>query len=153
VAATTTTTVGVKTLPTTLSAVESFFKAQGGGRWKQGPLMTGAFAGPFFNFVGMAQHNDTCPASITGPSAATAVSVITVRCATAGPPNTTFRQAVALYVALVRKFVPTAAGWTETALKTNASATHKKTFGNAVLEVDIAPVQETVDLSIRAKGF
>jgi hypothetical protein len=151
---TTTTTLAPLTLPTSLSTVEAFFDGQGGGGWKKGPLMTGSFAsGPLFNVVGMAQGNDTCPASISGPSSATAVSVIDVHCATAGPPNTTFQQVVALYVAAVQKFAPAGVTWTEDALRTNTSATNKKTFGNTVLEVDIAPVQETANLGIRAKGF
>jgi len=154
VAETTTTTLPPLTLPITLSAVESFFDGQGGGAWKKGPLMTGPFASDgLFNFVGMAQDNDTCPASISGISRATAVSVISVHCATAGPPNTTFQQAVALYVSAVQKFAPAGVAWTELSLRTNTSGTHKRTFGNVVLEVDIASVQETADLSITAKGF
>jgi hypothetical protein len=155
VAATTTTTLAPLTLPVSLSAVESFFDGQGGGGWKKGPLMmTGSFAsGPFFNFAGMAQDNDTCPTSISGPSGATAVSIITVHCASAGPPNTTFQQAVATCVAAVQEFVPTGVTWTRDALRTNTEGSHQKTFGNAVIELGISPVQETVDLTIRAKGF
>ena len=149
VAPTTTTTLAPLTLPVSLSAVESFFDGQGGGGWKPGALSSS----DAFMIDGMAQDNDTCPTSRVGPGGATAVSLIAVHCATAGPPNTTFQQAVALIVATVQKFAPAGVSWTETALRSNTSVSRTKTFGNAVVEVGIAPVQETADLSITAKGF
>src|ERR1700722_19508207 len=154
VSGTTETTLTPKTLETPLAQVETFFNSQGGGNGKEGPLMTGGFAtGPFFNYVGSARSDNTCPTAITGPRGETAVSLITVRCSTARPPNPTFQQAVALFVTAVRKFAPAGVAWTETALGTNATSTHKKTFGNAVLQIDIAPAQQTVDLNIKANGF
>jgi hypothetical protein len=149
VAATTSTTLAPLTLPVSVSAAESFFEGQGGGGWKKDAISSSVL----FIFDGMAQDNDTCPTSISGPGGATAVSLIAVHCATAGPPNTTFQQAVALYVAAVQRFVPAGVSWTEEALRTNTSVSRKKTFGNAVIRVDILPVQETADLGIYAKGF
>jgi len=149
VAVTTTTTLPPLTLPVSLSAVESFFHGQGGGGWKPNALSSSVF----FSFDGTAQDNGTCPTSISGPGGATAVAILGLHCATAGPPNTTFQQAAALFVATVQKFAPAGALWTEEALRTNTSVSRKKTFGNAVIEVDIAPVQETADLIISAKGF
>jgi len=128
--------------------VESFFHGQGGGGWKPNALSSSVF----FSFDGTAQDNGTCPTSISGPGGATAVAILGLHCATAGPPNTTFSTAAALFVATVQKFAPAGALWTEEALKPTP-ASPQEDFGNAVIEVDIAPVQETADLIISAKGF
>jgi hypothetical protein len=149
VAATTTTTLGPLTLPVSLSAAESFFETQGGGGWTKDALSSSML----FSFDGMAQDNDTCPTMISGPGGATAVSLINIHCATAGPPNTTFPQAVALFVAAVQRFAPAGVSWTQDAMRANISVSRKQTFGNAVLEVDIAPAKETADLTIAASGF
>jgi len=128
--------------------VESFFDGQGGGGWKPNALSSS----DVFTFDGAALDN-TCQSSISGPGGATSVAIFGIHCATAGPPNTTFQQAAALFVATVQRFAPAGVSWTEEALRTNTSVSRKKTFGNAVIEVDIAPVQETADLIISAKGF
>jgi len=137
------------TLPTTLSAVESFFDGQGGGGWSK----TGLLSPSLYQVSGMAQDNDTCPTWIIGPGGTTGVSVINLHCASGGPPNTTLQQAVALSVATVQRFAPSGISWTERTLTANISGSYTRTFGDAIVEVDIATNVQTVTLNIIAKGF
>ena len=137
------------TLPSTLPAVESFFDGQGGRGW----LKTGLLSPSLYQVSGMALDNDTCPTSIIGPGGTTGVSAIDLHCASGGPPNTTLQQAVAVSIATVQRFAPSGASWAERTLTANISGSYTRTFGDAIVEVDIATNVQTVTLNIIAKGF
>lgn len=152
-AAPTTTTTLPTTLPTHLSAVESFLTAQGAGTWVPGDSQ-----GTLYNEVGDNSHI-ACTASINGPKGTTQVSLFGFTCALGSAPGVPTTVALVV-VSTVRQFVPAAVTWAQGVLTADAQGTHMATYGGVLVTVGIGGVrvqgegiQPTLNLSIQATGY
>jgi hypothetical protein len=135
--------------------VESFFDAQGGGRWTAGDSTAN-----LYNEDGSGGHNVTyelCPTSMNGPKGTSEVSLITVTCVLGGPPTSTTPQALSLLVATADMFVPAAAPWVQTTLTAGAPVDYTKTFGNTVVYLGIGNGSKGSgpiwNLAVQARGY